>query len=43
MLMRSRMTLGQPDKAAQALQQALAANPGKSDMLRQQAAMLGIR
>jgi cytochrome c-type biogenesis protein CcmH len=43
MLMRSRMTLGQPDKAAQALQQALAANPGKSDTLRQQAAMLGIR
>jgi cytochrome c-type biogenesis protein CcmH len=43
MLMRSRVTLGQPDKASQALRDALAANPGKADMLRQQAAVLGVK
>lgn len=43
MLMRSRVTLAQPDKAAQALRDALAANPDKADMLRQQASMLGVK
>ena len=43
MLMRSRMTLGQPDKAAAALRDAVAANPGQADLLRQQANVLGIR
>ena len=43
MLMRSRMTLEQPEKAKQALTDALAANPGKADMLRQQGSVLGIR
>lgn len=43
MLMRSRMTLGEPVKAAQALRDALAANPGQADHLRQQAAVLGVR
>ena len=43
MLMRSRMTLGEPAKAAAALKDAVAANPGKADMLRQQAAMLGVK
>lgn len=43
MLMRSRMTLGQTDKASQALKDALAANPGRAAFLREQAALLGIR
>ncbi|MDE8651652.1 tetratricopeptide repeat protein [Novosphingobium album (ex Liu et al. 2023)] len=43
MLMRSRMTLGEPDKAAGALAEAVAANPGKADYLRQQAAILGVK
>lgn len=43
MLMRSRMTLGQPDKARQALKDAVAANPGEAEMLRQQAGVLGVR
>lgn len=43
MLMRSRMTLGQPDKASQALKDALAANPDKAGMLREQAAVLGVK
>ncbi|WP_240530265.1 tetratricopeptide repeat protein [Novosphingobium sp. PC22D] len=43
MLMRSRMVLEQPDKAAKALADAVAANPGKADYLRQQAAILGIK
>ena len=43
MLMRSRMTLGQPDKAAAALKSALAANPAKAGLLRQQADILGVR
>ncbi len=43
MLMRSRTTLGQREKAAAALRDAIAANPGKADMLRQQAEILGVR
>lgn len=43
MLMRSRMTLGQGDKAAKALKDAVAANPGSADRLRQEAAALGVR
>lgn len=43
MLMRSRTTLDQPEKAKKALSDAMAANPGKANYLRQQATMLGIR
>lgn len=43
MLIRSRVTLGQPDKASQALKDALAANPDKAAMIRDQASMLGVR
>ncbi|MCB2072717.1 MAG: tetratricopeptide repeat protein [Novosphingobium sp.] len=43
MLMRSRMTLGQPDRAARALKDAVAANPGRAAELRRQADLLGIR
>ncbi len=43
MLMRSRTTLGQREKAAAALRDAIAANPGKADILRQQAEILGVR
>lgn len=43
MLMRSRITLGQPDKAAQALKDAIAANPDKAPMLREQATVLGVK
>lgn len=43
MLMRSRVTLGQTDKANRALAQALAANPARADYLRQQASLLGLR
>ena len=43
MLMRSRRTLDQAEKASKALADAIAANPAKSDYLRQQAAILGIR
>jgi cytochrome c-type biogenesis protein CcmH len=43
MLMRSRSTLNQPEKARKALTDAIAANPGKADYLRQQAAILGIK
>lgn len=43
MLMRSRVTLGEPDKAAQALRDAIAANPGEAGVLREQAEMLGVR
>jgi cytochrome c-type biogenesis protein CcmH len=43
MLMRSRMTLEQPDQASQALRDAVSANPGQAAMLRQQASVLGIR
>lgn len=43
MLMRSRMTLGQPDQAAAALRDAVAANPGDAARLRQEARVLGVR
>lgn len=43
MLIRSRMTLGEPDKAAAALKAAVAANPGEAGKLREQAAMLGVK
>ena len=43
MLMRSRITLGQPDKASQALKDAIAANPAQAETLRQQAAILGVK
>ena len=43
MLIRSRMTLGQPDLARAALSSAVAANPGKAVQLREQAAALGLR
>jgi cytochrome c-type biogenesis protein CcmH len=43
MLIRSRVTLGQADKAAQSLRDAIAANPGQADMLRQQAGVLGVK
>ncbi|UAB78040.1 tetratricopeptide repeat protein [Erythrobacter sp. SCSIO 43205] len=42
MLMRSRMTLGERGKAREALNKAVAANPGNADELRRQAAQLGI-
>ena len=42
MLMRSRMTLGEPEKASQALKDAIAGNPGEIDRLRREAAALGI-
>ncbi|MEJ2407740.1 MAG: tetratricopeptide repeat protein [Novosphingobium sp.] len=43
MLMRSRKTLQQPDKAAKALSDAIAANPARAGYLREQAGVLGIR
>ena len=43
MLMRSRMTLGQPDSASKALSNAIAANPGAAQRLRQEAEALGVR
>lgn len=43
MLIRSRVTLGESDKARQALEQAVRANPGRAEFLRDQAAQLGIR
>jgi cytochrome c-type biogenesis protein CcmH len=42
MLMRSRMTLGEPAKAKAALEAAVKANPGDAAELRAQAAGLGI-
>ncbi len=42
MLMRSRMTLGEPAKAKAALDAAVKANPGSAAQLRDQAAALGI-
>ena len=42
MLMRSRMTLGQPDRASKALADALAANPEAATRLRQEAELLGV-
>ena len=43
MLIRSRVTLGQPDKAAQALRDGVAANPDQAGRLRQEAAVLGVK
>lgn len=43
MLIRSRVTLGQPDKAVQALRDGIAANPGQAARLRQEAAVLGVK
>lgn len=43
MLMRSRATLNEQEKAAKALSDAIAANPSKAGYLRQQAGILGIR
>lgn len=42
MLMRSRVTLGEPEKASSALADAIRANPGQATRLRQEAAMLGV-
>jgi cytochrome c-type biogenesis protein CcmH len=42
MLMRSRMTLGETAKAAQALKDGITANPGAAARLRAQAQMLGV-
>ena len=43
MLIRSRVNLGQMDQARAALETAVAANPGKTAQLREQAAALGLR
>lgn len=43
MLVRSRMTLGEPKRAKQALDDAIAANPKSAGLLRQQAESLGVR
>jgi cytochrome c-type biogenesis protein CcmH len=43
MLMRSRMTLGEPAKAKAALEAAVKANPGDAADLRAQAAGLGVK
>jgi cytochrome c-type biogenesis protein CcmH len=43
MLIRSRVTLGQADKAAQALRDAVAANPAQAGRIRQEAAVLGVK
>ncbi|MEM8725563.1 MAG: tetratricopeptide repeat protein [Pseudomonadota bacterium] len=43
MLMRSRVTLGEPEKAQAALDTAIAANPDDAEELRRQAANLGVR
>lgn len=43
MLMRSRMTLGEPGKAKAALDAAIAANPDQADELRRQARMMGVQ
>ncbi len=43
MLMRSRMTLGQPDRARKALADAIAANPASAERLRAEAEVLGVR
>lgn len=43
MLIRSRATLGEPEKARAALTSAVAANPGSAAKLREQAALLGVR
>ncbi|MBA3055551.1 MAG: hypothetical protein FP826_11600 [Sphingomonadales bacterium] len=43
MLMRSRVTLGQPDKAGAALKAASAANPGQAARIRAEAGVLGVK
>jgi cytochrome c-type biogenesis protein CcmH len=43
MLIRSRVTLNEPDKASKALADAIAANPGQAAMLKQQAGILGVK
>lgn len=43
MLMRSRMTLGEPDQASRALKDAIAANPAQAARLRAEAEALGVR
>jgi cytochrome c-type biogenesis protein CcmH len=43
MLIRSRMTLGEPAKAKAALEAAVKANPASAAQLRQQAAALGVK
>ncbi len=43
MLMRSRMTLGEPSKAKAALDAAVRANPGAAPQLREQAEALGVK
>lgn len=43
MLIRSRVTLGEPDKAKAALADAVAANPASAGMIREQAALLGVK
>ncbi|MBC2664087.1 tetratricopeptide repeat protein [Novosphingobium flavum] len=43
MLMRSRITLGQPDKASAALKSAIAANPAQTARIRQEAGVLGVQ
>ena len=43
MLMRSRQTLGEPDKARAALARAIAANPAQAAALKEQAQVLGLR
>ena len=42
LLMRSRMSLGQPDKAHAALADALKANPAQAEAIREQAKALGV-
>jgi cytochrome c-type biogenesis protein CcmH len=42
MLIRSRMTLGEPAKAKAALEAAVKANPGAAAQLREQASALGV-
>ncbi len=42
MLMRSRMTLGQTDRASAALRAAMAANPDQAERIRAQARLLGV-
>ncbi|HET9630434.1 MAG TPA: tetratricopeptide repeat protein [Novosphingobium sp.] len=43
MLIRSRVTLGQPDKASAALKAGLAANPAAADRLKREAGLLGVK
>lgn len=43
MLIRSRVTLGEPDKAKQALTDAVAANPASAGLIREQASLLGVK